>query len=91
MYINLLDLECVQVFLQDTRGQDEYKHTNWEISRVRIDMTGIGTRKTRIANLPPGVDEETLGSTISPCGKIIAIKEETWSLTYGYSVANGMQ
>jgi len=60
VYIKLIEIECVQALLQGTGGLAKYKHTNGEISTVRIDMAGMGTRKIRIANLPPEVAEDTL-------------------------------
>ena len=41
-------------------------------------MAGMGTRKIRIANLPPDVAEDTLRTSITQYGKILTIKEETW-------------
>jgi hypothetical protein len=51
VFIKLIDIECVQALFQGTDGLAEYKHTNGEVSTVRIDMAGMGTRKMLIANL----------------------------------------
>jgi len=64
VYIKLIDIECLQALLQGTGGQAEYKHRNGEISTVRIDMAGMGTRKIWIAKLPPEVAEDFLRSTL---------------------------
>ena len=46
-------------------GQSEYKHTNGEISQVRIEMAGMGTRRVRIANLPLEITEGTIRSAVT--------------------------
>jgi len=47
-----VDLQYVQEVLQKTKCQSEYKHSNGEISSVRIEMAGMGTKWARVANLP---------------------------------------
>jgi len=54
-------------------------------------MAGMGTRKLRIANLPPEVAEDTLRASLAQYGKILSVKEETWARTYRYAVANGIR
>jgi hypothetical protein len=60
VYIKFRDSERMREVLQSTGGKDEYKHTNGEISCVRISMAGIGLRIVRIANLPPEVTDGAL-------------------------------
>jgi hypothetical protein len=79
IYIKLVVFACVQALLQDTNGQSEYKHANGEISIVRIEMTGMGTRRIRIASFPPEIAEETLRSALTPYVEIKCMQEETWS------------
>ena len=38
--------------LMSTNVQEEFRHTNGEISNVRIETAGLGMRRARIANLP---------------------------------------
>ena len=83
----MTDIEIVQ----GTGGQAEYKHTNGEISTVSVNMVGMGTRKIRIAKLPPEVAKDTLRASLAQYGKILSVKEETWARTYRYAVANGIQ
>jgi hypothetical protein len=45
--------------MQETNGVKEYKHSSGEISQVRIEMAGLGTKRIRIANLPPEVPGRT--------------------------------
>jgi len=55
VYIKLCDNNRLQQVLHLTGGQAEYRHTNGVISMVRVKTTGLGTRRFRIANLPPEV------------------------------------
>ena len=63
--IKLVEIAYVQALLQSTNGQSEYKHANGEISIVRIEMAGMSTRRVKIANLPPEIDEGILRSALS--------------------------
>jgi len=60
VYIKLCDNNQLQRVLHLTGGQEEYRHTNGEISMVRVETAGLGTRRVRIANLPPDVLEEVI-------------------------------
>jgi hypothetical protein len=42
-------------------------------------------------NSPPEVSDEILRSTLTPYGKVVAIRNETWSHAYWYVVANGIR
>jgi hypothetical protein len=52
VYIKFVDSNRMQNALQTTNVQAEYRHDTGEISTVRIEVAGIGTRRVRIANLP---------------------------------------
>jgi hypothetical protein len=41
-----------------TNGQAEYKHTNGEMSKVRVDMAGMGIKRVKVTNLPPKKKEQ---------------------------------
>lgn len=55
VYIKFVDSNRKQNVLQTTNGQAEYRQDTGEISTVRIEVAGMGTRRVRIANLPPEV------------------------------------
>jgi len=90
-HIKLRDIEGAQGIIQGTGGQAEYKHVNGEISNVRINRAGMGTRRIRIANLPPEVAEDTLRASLAQYGKILSVMEETWARIYRYAVANAIR
>ena len=56
VFMKIVGLQYVQEVLYTTKGQSEYKHSNPAISPVRIEMAGMGTKRVRIANLPPEID-----------------------------------
>jgi hypothetical protein len=91
VYIKMLDSECVLAVLRDTGGQAEYKYPPGELSIVSLAMAGMGTKRIRIAKLPPEVPNDTLQATLTPYGKIMDIQAEMWSNAYRYSVANGIR
>ena len=49
-----------QNVLRDTAGTLEFRHYNGEFSQMHIEITGMGMRKIRIANLPPEVPDRTI-------------------------------
>jgi len=52
VYIKFRDYNRMQDVLHITGGQTKYRHTNGEISIVRIESAGMGMRRVRITNLP---------------------------------------
>jgi len=60
----------VQDLLRETNGQAEYKHPNGVLSIVN---TAMGTKRVRIANLPPEVKEHAIRTTLAPLGTILAV------------------
>jgi hypothetical protein len=53
IYIQYRENGRRQDVLHSTGRQDAYRHNNGEISTVRISTAGMGTRRVRIAKLPP--------------------------------------
>ena len=60
-----------------------YKHASGEISTVRLEIAGLGTRRTRLANsLPPDISGNTICTALSQYGEIQSIHDEKWSKNY---------
>jgi hypothetical protein len=91
VYIKFVEFQRLQEVLHSTNGHTEYRHDNGEISQVRIEMAGMGTRRVRIANLPPEIPDGTVRLAPSKYVEIKDIQEESWSRAYRYSVANGIR
>jgi hypothetical protein len=56
-----------------------------------LEIAGMGTRRVRIANLPPEMSNSIICTAISHYGTIQSITEETWSNNYRYLVSNGIR
>jgi len=84
VYIKLTDFQYMRDLLHSTTGQSEYKHDNGEISQVKIEMAIIGTRRVRLANLPPETPDEAVRFTFSQYGEIKEMQRESWYKPYRY-------
>ena len=51
----------------------------------------MGTKRVRIANLPPEVKEHAIRTALSLFGTVLAVIEEMWPNTYIYKVPNGVR
>ena len=81
----------LHALLSGTGGQAEYRYSSGELSVVNLAVAGMGTKRIRVANLPPEVPNDTLRSALAHFGKVQDIYAEIWSKTCIYSVANGIQ
>jgi hypothetical protein len=91
VFIKLITNECVQSLLSETGAVAKYKHQNGEMSTVAIAVAGLGTKRIRVANLPPEVNDAVLMTSLAPYGKVVAIQEEMWAKSYRYAVAIGVR
>ena len=53
VYIKFRDPQRMQAILTAIQGQEDFRHENGEISKVRIETVGLGMRQVREASLPP--------------------------------------
>ena len=81
----------MQEILTATNGHGEFRRTNGEISKVRVEAAGIGMRRVRIANLPPEVPDRIIRMGLGNYWKVKEVQDENWSRAYLYSVANGIR
>jgi len=65
VFIKFFNDDRMKEILKDTNGTCEYKHDNGEISQVGVEITGMGTKRIRIAGLPPEVKEATIKEILS--------------------------
>jgi hypothetical protein len=62
-----------------TRGSGEVRHMTGEISTVRIEAAGLGTKRVRPANLLPDVPDSELRIMMSRFGDVREVLAGTWS------------
>jgi hypothetical protein len=82
VFIKFTDNTFVQDILTVTKGTKQYKHSTGEISTVRIKIAGMGTRRIRLANLPPELSKSTISTALTPYGVVQSIQDEIWSKNY---------
>ena len=70
VYLKFAELQCLHEVLHSTAGQYEYKHENGEISHVKIEMAGTGTKRVRLANLLPETPDDAVRFAFSTYGEI---------------------
>jgi ribosomal protein L19E len=89
--IKLVNSDNVQKIIKETNGEAKYKHHSGEVSTVGIDAAGLGTKRVRVANLPPIVPDTALRTLLAPFGKVQKIQQEMWTKMYRYPVSNGIR
>jgi len=89
--IKLRDNDPLKQVLLLTEGQAVYRHTNGEISMVRLETAGLETRRVLLANLQTDVPEEVIRKTMARFGEVKDVHFETWSYIYRYEAANGFR
>jgi hypothetical protein len=65
VFIKLKQCNELHRIREETNGWQEYKHSNGDISQVRIEKAGMGTKCVRIANLPPEVPEGPIRTALA--------------------------
>lgn len=58
---------------------------------MQIELAGMGTKRIRIANLPPEEHDSVIQSALAKYAEVKDIKEESWSRAYRDPVSNGIR
>ena len=69
----------------------EYRYENGEISRVTIDVAGIGITKICLACLSPEVKDISIKECMTKYGDVKYIRDELWSSAYRYKAYNDVR
>jgi len=91
VFIKFFNEDRMKEILRDTNGTCEYKYDNGEIPQVSVEIAGMGTKRIRIAGLPPEVKEATIKESLFKYGEIVNIRDEMWAAVYRYKVFNGIK
>ena len=73
VYIKLNSIGYAKEIVKNSAGQLTYTHETGELSIVRIDFAGMGTRKIRIADLPPEVTDQAISRELLPYGETLEL------------------
>jgi len=73
VFVRFSNEDKVKEILLDTNGICEYKHDKGEISQVSVEIAGMGTKRIRIAGLPPEVKKATIKESLSKYGEFVNI------------------
>jgi len=68
-----------------------FHHENGEISRVKIEIAGVGIRRVRVSTLPPEITETQIMNVMSAYGDVKTIHDEVWANTYRVKVKTGVR
>jgi hypothetical protein len=75
VYLKFVVYKYGTEILQASKGQLEYRHATGEISFMKMELTGMGTRIIRIANLPHETPDRTIKLALEPYGDNMSIQE----------------
>ena len=91
VYIKFRDTHRMQAIFTANQGQEDFRHENGEISKVRIEAVGLGMRRVRVASLPSEVEDKTLKMVLGEFGDIRDIQPEIWPNDYRCRVPIGVR
>jgi hypothetical protein len=77
--------------LASAHGEGEFRHSNGEMSTVRLEAARQGTNRVRFANMPPEVPDRVVKTLLERYSEVKEIQAETWSQAYRYTVEFGIR
>jgi hypothetical protein len=91
VFIKFREYTKMHDILQSLQGGATIRHSNGEITSVRIEAAGLGIKKVRLANLPPEIADRVIKTVLEKYGEVKDTMAETWGRAYRYPVNNGMR
>jgi hypothetical protein len=87
VYIKMTNIEKVHAVHHAAGGEIEYTYPSGQVSTVTLAVAGLGTKRIRVANLPP----DELRAALTTYGKIVDIQTVKCSNNYRYAIDNGVR
>jgi phage tail tube protein FII len=75
VFMKFSDPTYAQTIVQHTTGSVICKHSNGEISTVQVNMAGLGTKRVRVANVPPETTPERIRIALTPYGEVRDVQD----------------
>ena len=91
VYVKFVNSECMMRVLQPIQGDLDFYHENGVISKVTVEIAGVGSRRVRVTTLPPEGTEAQITNVMSTYGEIKKIHDEIWSHAYIFKVKTGVR
>ena len=85
VYVKFVNNESMMRVFQPIQGDLEFHHENGKISKVTIEIAGVGTRRVRVSALPPEVTATQITNAISIYGEVKKVHEEVWFHAYRFN------
>ena len=91
VYIKFVDSERMMGVLQPIQGNIDFHHGSVEISKVTVEVAGVGIRRVCVSTLPPEVTEVQIHNAMAAYEEIKMIHDEVWSHAYRFRVKPGVR
>ena len=91
VYVKFVNSERMMRVLQPIQGDLDFYHENGVISKVTVEITGVGSRGLRVTTLPPEFTEAQITNVVSTYGEINEMHDEVWSHDYRFKVKTGVR
>jgi hypothetical protein len=76
VFIRVRDPGLIDDLIYKNNGTIPYEHQEGVLSQVRSSMAGLGTRRVRIANLPPELLTTLLMRALEEYGTVFDVKAD---------------
>jgi hypothetical protein len=79
VFVKLHDYKRMSDILESTQGEGEFRHNNGEMSVVRKEAAGLGTKRVSLTNISPEVPDSVLKTALERYGQVKGTHAESWS------------
>jgi len=86
-----VNTERMMDVLQPIQWTLEFHHENEELSKLSVEIAGVGIRRVLVATLPPEVTKKQVKKILSKYGDVKRITDEMRSQVYRFRVKTGVR